>query len=94
MQGSRVGVWLAELANRLAQSAAMSALPTLYAATAPEVRGGDYIGPTGFASRGYPGLVRSSARSHDPALARRLWQVSEDLTAVRYEALNQPATRL
>ena len=91
MQGSRLGVWLAQLANRLAQSAAMGALPILYAATAPEVRGGDYIGPTGFGARGFPGLVPSSARSHDPALARRLWQVSEELTGVRYAALAQPA---
>ena len=90
MQGSRLGVWLAELANHLAQSAAVGALPVLYAATAPEVRGGDYIGPTGFGSRGWPGLVHSSARSHDPALAQRLWQVSQELTGVRYEALAQP----
>jgi hypothetical protein len=40
--------------------------------------------------RGYPGKVRSSPRSHDAALARRLWQVSEDLTGVRYEAVAVP----
>ena len=69
-----------------AQSAAMGALPTLYAATAPGVNGCDYIGPTGLGGmRGHPGKVRSSERSYDAALARRLWAVSEELTGVRYD---------
>ncbi len=69
----------------MAQTTAMGALPTLYAATAMDVRGGDYIGPGGFMElRGYPKKVRSSARSHDEAVARRLWATSEDLTEVRY----------
>ena len=86
MAGSRLRGVMMSAANRLfAQSAAMGALPTLYAALAPDVHGCDYIGPTGMGgSRGYPGKVRSSQASYDPALARRLWQVSEDLTHVRY----------
>lgn len=93
MRGSRLGAQLSELGNRLfAQSAAMGALPTLYAATAPEVNGCDYIGPLGmFGMRGAPGKARSSSRSYDPALAARLWQVSEQLTGVRYDfATQQP----
>jgi hypothetical protein len=35
--------------------------------------------------RGTPGKVMSSSRSYDPALAARLWQVSQDLTGVRYD---------
>jgi NAD(P)-dependent dehydrogenase (short-subunit alcohol dehydrogenase family) len=86
MEGSR---WLEMLAtgmNRLfGQDAAMGALPTLYAATAPDVEGGDYIGPDGFAETwGYPKKVGSSARSRDPEAARRLWEVSQDLTGVHY----------
>ena len=70
------------------QSAAMGALPTLYAATAPEVHGGEYIGPGGFLHmRGYPKEVHSKKMSHDQALARKLWQVSEDLTGVNYDSL-------
>lgn len=70
----------------LGQSTAMGALPTLYAATAPDVRGGEYFGPGGvFEIRGYPKKVRSNARSHDEAVARRLWAVSEDLTQVTYQ---------
>jgi NAD(P)-dependent dehydrogenase (short-subunit alcohol dehydrogenase family) len=61
------------------------ALPTLYAATAPGVRGGDYFGPSGFAGcLGPPGPARSSPRAKDAAAARRLWDVSEQLTGVRF----------
>ena len=89
MQGSSIGETVMELANRLfAQSAAMGALPTLYAATAPDVRGGDYIGPDGFGEQsGYPKKARSNARSHDGEAQRHLWEISEQLTGVRYEAL-------
>ncbi|MDH3213236.1 MAG: oxidoreductase [Myxococcales bacterium] len=80
---------VARLSNRLfSQSAAMGALPALYAATADDVRGGDYIGPDGFGETwGHPKKVRSSARSHDREVAARLWDVSEELTGVRFEAL-------
>jgi hypothetical protein len=90
MQGSSIGEGVWEFANRLfAQSAAMGALPTLYAATAPDVRGGDYIGPDGFGELwGHPKTVRSNARSHDPEAQRRLWEISEQLVGVRYDALS------
>ncbi|HEY9305014.1 MAG TPA: SDR family NAD(P)-dependent oxidoreductase, partial [Mycobacterium sp.] len=69
----------------LFQSAEMGALPTLRAATDPQVRGGQYYGPGGLAEqRGYPKLVQSSAQSHDPELQRRLWAVSEESTGVTY----------
>lgn len=89
MEGARLMERLSAWGNRLiAQDAARGALPTLYAATAPDVRGGDYLGPDGFAEmRGEPKRVRSSQRSHDRETAQRLWSVSEELTHVRYEAL-------
>jgi NAD(P)-dependent dehydrogenase (short-subunit alcohol dehydrogenase family) len=69
----------------LAQKPEMGALPALYAATAPDVRGGDYYGPDGWQGlRGYPTRVRSSESSYDPAAAAKLWAVSEALTGVRY----------
>jgi len=68
-----------------AQSAAMGALPTLYAATAPDVRGGDYIGPDGLAELwGNPTKVKSSSAAKDPIVAARLWDISEQLTKVHY----------
>jgi NAD(P)-dependent dehydrogenase (short-subunit alcohol dehydrogenase family) len=79
------------VSNRvIAQSAAMGALPELYAATASNVAGGEYIGPLGLGKmRGYPGVVRSSARSYDVATAQELWCVSEELTDVRYAAIQK-----
>jgi len=91
MEGSTVGRWAMEIANSLfAQSAAMGALPTLYAATEPNLQGSEYIGPDGFMGmRGYPAPTQSSKRSHDREAAKRLWQVSEKLTGVKYTALEK-----
>jgi hypothetical protein len=75
--------------NRIfAQSAAMGALPMLYAATSSDVRGSDYIGPDQlFETWGHPKKVRSNGRSRDRAAAATLWDVSEQLTGVRYDQL-------
>jgi NAD(P)-dependent dehydrogenase (short-subunit alcohol dehydrogenase family) len=73
------------IAPRVLNSPQMSALSPLRAATAADVRGGDYYGPNGFRDvRGYPKLAQSSDLSHDEKLQRRLWEVSEELTGVRY----------
>jgi NAD(P)-dependent dehydrogenase (short-subunit alcohol dehydrogenase family) len=62
------------------------ALPTLYAATASDVQGGEYYGPSGFREmRGSPKKAESNERSHDEVVARRLWTISEDLTGVTYQ---------
>ena len=61
------------------------ALPTLYAATAPGVRGGDYFGPGRvFEMVGPPKPARSTSRAKDMAAAKRLWEVSEQLTQVSF----------
>jgi len=71
--------------NFVAQSPEMGALPTLYAATNPEIHGGEYIGPDGFlAQRGYPQIAQSNSRSHDQNTAKRLWKVSEELTGISF----------
>ncbi len=86
MAESRMMLAVMRLGNRIAaQSAAMGALPTVYAATSSYVHGGDYIGPARFLGlRGFPKKARSSAASHDVETARKLWQVSEELTGVQY----------
>ena len=86
MEGSKLGARTMSAANRiLAQSAAMGALPEVYAATSPAVRGGDYIGPDGFmGQKGFPQKVGSNGRSYDQEVAARLWSVSEELTGVGY----------
>jgi NAD(P)-dependent dehydrogenase (short-subunit alcohol dehydrogenase family) len=68
-----------------AQSAEMGALPTLYAATVPDVPGGSFVGPDGFMEqRGHPHLVTAAGKAYDQEAWRRLWEVSEELTGVRY----------
>jgi NAD(P)-dependent dehydrogenase (short-subunit alcohol dehydrogenase family) len=73
------------LGNRLfAQSAAMGALPTLYAAT-EDVPGAAYVGPDGLLEqRGHPHLVDMSGAAKDEQAARRLWERSEELTGVTF----------
>lgn len=68
----------------LGQSAAAGALPTMYAASAPEAQGGGFYGPDGFGEmKGSPApaKVRPSARNADTAA--KLWSVSEALTGVQ-----------
>ncbi|GII56552.1 oxidoreductase [Planotetraspora thailandica] len=92
--GSRTSVSLQPLYFRalfalvrplLIQPAEMGALPPLRAATDPAVQGGQYYGPAGFQeSKGHPKIVKSSAQSYDMAAQRRLWTISEELTAVTF----------
>ena len=75
----------AVLPRLMSQAAAMGALPVLRAATDPGVLGGQYYGPRGFfGARGYPKLAESSGQSHDTAIQRSLWTVSEELTGVTF----------
>jgi NAD(P)-dependent dehydrogenase (short-subunit alcohol dehydrogenase family) len=67
------------------QSAEMGALPTLRAATDRSATGGAYYGPDGFMQfTGHPVLVRSSSRSQNAEVQRRLWAESEKLTQVSF----------
>jgi NAD(P)-dependent dehydrogenase (short-subunit alcohol dehydrogenase family) len=85
--GNRLMLRSVALGNRiLAQSDAMGALPPLYAATMPDVRGGEYFGPDRlFEQRGHPKRVRASRAAHDEAAGRRLWELSEQLTGVHFD---------
>ena len=69
----------------VAQSAEMGTLPILYAATEPDLEGGMYIGPDGIGEqRGYPTPVAPSKAARDDETARRLWEVSEELTGTKF----------
>jgi NAD(P)-dependent dehydrogenase (short-subunit alcohol dehydrogenase family) len=69
----------------VAQSARDGALPSLYAAMAPQAKGGAYYGPTGPGeTRGAPGPSRISAQAADPVAGSRLWALSEQLTGVTF----------
>jgi NAD(P)-dependent dehydrogenase (short-subunit alcohol dehydrogenase family) len=66
------------------QSAATGARAILYAAT--DAAPGSYTGPQLIGeTRGRIGPARLSSYAQDEKLARRLWQVSEEMTGLRYE---------
>ncbi|MFF2060445.1 oxidoreductase [Streptomyces sp. NPDC058200] len=68
-----------------AQSPDQGALPQLYAATDPDVEGGQFIGPDGLGElRGGPTRVQLSPAAADAETGRRLWELSEQLTDVRF----------
>ena len=73
------------IGNRLiAQDGDAGALNPLYAAV-QDLPGGSYVGPGGMLEmRGAPALVGRSTAASDPVVARRLWDVSEELTSVTF----------
>jgi hypothetical protein len=79
------------IGNRvIAQDDKAGALPTLYAAVA-DIPGNSFAGPGGFMeSRGAPKLVGRSSAATDMETARRLWDVSEQLTGVSFPLSTQP----
>jgi NAD(P)-dependent dehydrogenase (short-subunit alcohol dehydrogenase family) len=83
--GRRVNEIVSRIGNRLiAQDEDGGALPTLYAAVA-DVPPAAFAGPGGFLEqRGAPKLVGRSGAALDAGVARRLWDVSEELTGVRF----------
>jgi protochlorophyllide reductase len=77
---ARVVRWGAKL---IAQDVDAGALPQLYAATAPDVRSGEYFGPTSFGeTRGAPGRVAASPAARNEHTARLLWERTAELTGV------------
>jgi NAD(P)-dependent dehydrogenase (short-subunit alcohol dehydrogenase family) len=70
------------LSQRLCNTAAKGALPLLFAAT-QDIPGGSYVGPDGIGHlRGYPVIHKTAPRAKDTDMARRLWDVSADLTNI------------
>jgi len=76
----------------VAQPAERGAWPSLYAATAPDVEGGEFYGPDGFNEmRGHPTMVQPVRRAQEAEAGRRLWEVSEELSGVRYLSATKAA---
>jgi NAD(P)-dependent dehydrogenase (short-subunit alcohol dehydrogenase family) len=84
--GGGVVAFVLKLGNSLiAQPAEHGAWSQLHAATAPGVRGGEFYGPGGRNwTRGHPALLHPGPAVRDPETARRLWEVSTDLTGVDF----------
>ncbi|MFF7690330.1 oxidoreductase [Streptomyces syringium] len=81
-----------KVTNRLiAQDVETGALNQLYAAASPHAQGGQFIGPDGRnEAKGHPTLVRPAESATDPETARRLWDLSEQLTGVHYDFAVRP----
>lgn len=70
----------------ISQSAAKGALPSIRASVDPDVKGGDYYGPCGFMEmKGHPVKTESSEVSHNKEHAKKLWEISEKLTKVKFD---------
>jgi NAD(P)-dependent dehydrogenase (short-subunit alcohol dehydrogenase family) len=78
--------FMTSLNSIVAQSDASGALPTLFAATATDVHGGEYFGPELWV-RGAPTRAWSMPWARNRAVAARLWDVSQELTGVAFDKL-------
>jgi NAD(P)-dependent dehydrogenase (short-subunit alcohol dehydrogenase family) len=79
------------LTNIVMESPEMGAMPSLRAATDPQVKGGDYYAPGGFMGvRGYPKSKKPAKSTDNEALAQGLWDRSAELTGVDF-ALIKPS---
>jgi NAD(P)-dependent dehydrogenase (short-subunit alcohol dehydrogenase family) len=80
------------LGTFLSHSAAAGALPTLFAATSPQAIRAGYYGPNGFYEmKGPVAAAKVLPQAQDESVARKLWEVSEQLTAVQWPAKGQAA---
>jgi NAD(P)-dependent dehydrogenase (short-subunit alcohol dehydrogenase family) len=87
MEGSRGAERFWDVTNRVfAQPASGGALPSLRAATAPDVGPDSYFGPA-LGMRGAPARSWRAPWTRDDRVSERLWEASEELTGVTYEAL-------
>jgi hypothetical protein len=73
------------LAGIFTQPQDAGALPQIRASVDPNVNGGEYYGPDGYREmKGFPVLVHSNKASHNAEDARKLWDISEELTGVKF----------
>lgn len=69
----------------LFQPPAQGALPTLYAATSPDAKGGVYYGPNKMGeTRGFPAIAKIPTQAKDLKVAVKLWEISQELAKVAY----------
>lgn len=80
-----IGKWLSERIATVIPTPAEASRPIVHAASGAGVSGGDYYGPSGLLEiRGEVGRARLNPRARDLGIGRRLWELSESMTGVRY----------
>jgi len=88
--GGLKGIGMKVLGSFMSHSAAAGALPTLFAATSPEAAPNGYYGPNGFYElKGPVAPAKVFPQAKDEAVARKLWEISEQLTGVKWPAKDQ-----
>ncbi|MES5048211.1 oxidoreductase [Rhizobium nepotum] len=76
----------------LFQPVAQGALPSLFAATSPDARGGGYYGPDRLGeTRGHPTEAQIPGQAMEKHVAHRLWEISETLTGISFNAQASPS---
>jgi len=82
--GKQLNKFFQLLSKLITQPANMGALPTIYAATEPTLKGGEYIGPDGKNEwKGYPKILEHNL--YDAEISNKLWSISEELTGISYD---------
>lgn len=85
LQDSFTSFWQKLLIPMVAQKVEIGTLPILRAATDENLKGAEYFGGTKLGGlRGYPELIKSSDKSHNNELAKKLWEVSETIAGIKY----------
>lgn len=93
-RGGVKGVLVGLLGSFMSHSAAAGALPTLFAATSPEATPAGYYGPNGFYElKGPVAPAKVMPQAKEEAVARKLWEVSEQLTGVGYDVARLPGKK-
>jgi NAD(P)-dependent dehydrogenase (short-subunit alcohol dehydrogenase family) len=83
--GTRMEAWLYNFSKLfLAQDIKMGVLPMLYGMTAEDAKGGVFYTPRTMNMRGYPKEGNANTAANDAAALKRFWEVSEELTNIRY----------
>lgn len=72
----------------LFQPSSQGALPTLYAATSPDAKGGLYYGPNKMSeTRGFPSIAKIPAQAQDVNVSLKLWETSQELAKCNFNSM-------
>jgi NAD(P)-dependent dehydrogenase (short-subunit alcohol dehydrogenase family) len=88
--GGLKGIGMKVIGSFMSHSAADGAIPTIFAVTSPEAEPNGYYGPNGFYElKGPVAPAKVFPQAKDEVVARKLWEVSEQLTGVKWPAKDQ-----
>lgn len=79
-----IGKLFVPIFKMISQDAAQGALPQIRASVDLNVKGGEYYGPHK-GMKGFPVSERSNDASYNKTDARKLWEISENITSTRFE---------